>query len=424
MNEYGIADEFVEINIENELTKAVFGCLQLLGRDALNEVFSAPRFDFTFASAPDFTFHETVDKREPDVVVEDTPNLTLMVEAKMGAPTDYNQLSDEFDDLTQEWDSDKLRLLHITEERLRPTNLESRTEIPPKNLIWTSWRNLATSLLDIDKSNLTTADQRVVEMLVQILEKQGYRPFRGFNIMADDQTLTDQLNQAYQVREQYYKDINSFRKDVESHLPEEVSYWKFFRRGVSGGMGAGRKNFPTSSWQYLPRNLWFGYTPEEGPLGSASSDYHENYLILDFNSRSGDIRAGYSVTTSPDKVKNDIYRKVLHERRETVLDLIHETELEPFTTSFSLKTNIDTVEGTNEFLEAIGDSTYDNSSLGKRFILARTWAADELSTQQDGDHTFSPAEVPKDVAQAMEEIHQLTYHDYNDIFYPDPGRFE
>lgn len=424
MSKYGFADEFVDIEVEDELTKAVFGCLQLLGKDALNEVFSNSRYDFSFTSPPDFTFHRTVDRREPDVIIEDEPKLTLMVEAKKGAPTDPNQLSDEFDDLTQEWDSNKLRLLHITEERLRPSELEARTGIPDKNLIWTSWRKLAAALLDIERTRLPTADQRVLEMLIEILEDQGYTPFGGFTIMNESQSLENQLNTAYEVREQYYKDINSFRKDVESHLSEEVSYWRFFRRGVSGGLSSGQKKFPTSTWEYLPRNLWFGYTPEGGPLNIATSNYHENYLILDFNSKTGTIRAGYSVTTAPEKVSNDVYRKVLHERKSTVLDIIRRTDFQPFTTSYSLGTKVDTVEGTEKFLEEIGDPTYDYSNLGKRFILAQTWTADELPTQPESDSTFTPAEVPKKVAIALNEVHQLTYHQYDEIFYPDPSRFQ
>jgi hypothetical protein len=238
MSKYGFADEFVNIEVEDELTKAVFGSLQLLGKDALNEVFSNPRYDFSFTSPPNFTFHKTVDRREPDVIIEDAPQLTLMVEAKKGSPTDPNQLSDEFEDLTQEWNSEKLRLLHITEERLRPSDLPARSGIPAKNLIWSSWRKLAAALLDIDRTRLPTADQRVLEMLIEILEDQGYTPFGGFTIMNDHQPPEDQLTQAYEVREQYYKDVNSFRKDVESHLSDEVSYWRFFRRGVSGGLAA------------------------------------------------------------------------------------------------------------------------------------------------------------------------------------------
>jgi len=424
MNKYEIADEFVDIEIEDDLTKAVFGCLQLLGKDALNEVFSDPIYDFSFASTPKFTFHETVDKREPDVVIEDLPGLTLMVEAKKGAPTDPKQLSDEFDDLTKEWDSDKLRLLHITEDRIRPANLEEKSGIPAENLLWTSWRKLAASLLGIDRSSLHTTDKRVIGMLIGILEKQGYTPFGGFTIMDKSQTLEKQLNQAYEVRKQYYKDINSFRKDVESYLPEGVSYWKFFRRGVSGGLSSGQKSFPTRTWQYLPRNLWFAYTPEEGTLGAATRDYHENYLMIDFNSKTGDIRAGYSVTTAPEKVTNDVYRRVLHEQRETVLNLIEETDLQPFTTSYSLKTKIETVAGAERFLEAIGDVNYDISNWGKRFILAYTWAADELPTRNESDSTFIPAQVPKEVGRALEKTHQLTHQQYDEIFYPNPDSFE
>jgi len=124
MTVYEIADAFVTINNEDDLTKAVFGCLELMSPAALDAIFAAEKFDFTFTSFPEFTFHEQVDEREPDVILEDNQELTIMVEAKAGAPTDPIQLADEYRELTKEWQTGTQRLLHVTETRLRPGRID------------------------------------------------------------------------------------------------------------------------------------------------------------------------------------------------------------------------------------------------------------------------------------------------------------
>lgn len=418
MADFEIIDEFVDIHVEDELTKAVFGCLQLLGPEALNEIFSDERFDFSFESAPEFTFHETVDKREPDVIIEDGDNLTVMVEAKVNAPTDTTQLVDEYADLKEGWDSETLRLLHVTKDRLRPSKLSSITEIPSEELIWTNWRNIASAALNVDASRVSTADRRVIEMLIEVFEAEGYTPFGGFTLMNQSNSLGEQLNQAYRVREQYYDDINSFRKDVETYLTEDIEYWRFFRRGVSGGQGSGLVQFPTSNYQRLPRNLWFSYIPQSKSTNLAHTNYNENYLFLDFNSKTGQIRAGYSVTTASGKVSDDIFRRTLHERKDTVLRIVEENDFHPFTVSYSMGNRIDSLEDLPKFLDEIGVSSYDDSELGRRFLLTRVWSAEELSTRDEGDNLFEPVDLTRDVAGVLDEIHRLTYREHPEIFYP------
>lgn len=418
MSDFEIVDQFIQIDVEDDLTKAVFGCLQLLGPTALNEIFADDLFDFSFETAPKYTFHETVDKREPDVVIEDGENLTIMVEAKVDAPTDAKQLSDEYADLSSRWSSETLRLLHVTEDRLRPAEIDSVQGIPADVLVWTNWRNLASAVLNVDTAGLSAADDRVVKMLVQVFEDQGFTPFGGFKLMNDADSLSDQLNQAYRVREQYYDDVNSFRKDVETHLTENITFWRFFRRGVSGGQGSGQKIFPSKNYRKLPRNLWFSYVPKGEVPDSAEANYIENYLFLEFNSKTGTMRAGYTVTTASERVQNDAFRKILHERKGTVLEIIEEGSYQPYTASYSMGNKIESVEGLDEFLDEIGNTSYDDSGLGRRFLLTRTWTADELPIREESDRLFEPVEITRDVAEEMDEIHRLTYNQYPEIFYP------
>lgn len=95
MAQFELVNEFVDVAKEDDLTKAVFGCLELLSTDALNEIFQQAELGIEVESEPDFTFHQTVDRREPDVIIEDGQNLTIMVEAKLDDDTRPKQLSDK-----------------------------------------------------------------------------------------------------------------------------------------------------------------------------------------------------------------------------------------------------------------------------------------------------------------------------------------
>lgn len=418
MQNFEIANEFIDVEVEDDLTKAVFGCMELLSTDALNEVFKQTELGIQFESEPNFIFHQTVDRREPDVVIEDGQNLTVMVEAKLGAHTDTQQLSDEYADLTERWHSDTLRLLHVTDTQHRPRKID-QTDIPADHLLWTSWRRISVALLNTGPTIGNSTDRRIMGMLTQIFEKYGFAPFGGFTLMKESQTLSNQLQHAYRVREQYYDEINAFRKDVEHDLTDEVKFWRFFRRGISGGMTSGQKTFPTKNYERLPKHLWFGYIPRgEEPI-PAAGNYHQNHLTLDFNSQTGTIRAGYLMTTAGGKVRDDCYRKLLHEHKDAVLKMIEEHDLSPYTTSYSLSDTLTPTDEIDQFLEEIGDASYDIQTWGKRFLIANTWSADELPTRGEEDELFTPAEVTKDVAKSLNELHRLTHHEYGRIFYPD-----
>jgi hypothetical protein len=419
MTNYEIADAFVNINNEDDLTKAVFGCLELMSPSALNAILAAEKFDFTFASSPDFTFHEQVEDREPDVILEDNQDLTIMVEAKAGAPTNIDQLGEEYKELTDGWETATQRLLHVTETRLRPSQLEQVDEVPAEDLIWTSWRELAIAVMNIDENAVSSVDKRLLKLLEQVFDQQGISPFAGFTLMTQDTTFEEQLRQAYELRKQYYENINTFRKDVETYLTDDVDFWRFFRRGIGGKFYSGQKSFPSSSDTRIPRNLWFSYVPTGTTPDLTNKKHRENYLFLDFNSKTGTLRAGYTVTTKPGKVQDDIFRRTLHNRRDTVLKILEERELQPYTTSYGFATKCGSMKEIKEFLTAIGDNSYDYSSLGKRFLITRTWSADELPIRLDSDMTVDTTSVIKDVAEAINTIHKLTAEECREIFHPE-----
>ena len=416
MAKYELADAFVDIDDdEDRLTKAAFGCLELLSVHALNEVFRHADIDTTFEDEPEFTFHETVDRREPDVVLADGHNLTMMVESKLRAPTEITQLEDEYDDLIDHYGSETRLLLHVTDHTRRPRKL-GRVDVPEEDLLWTSWRTLAAAVRQVDSEEANQTDQRVLGMLTQIFDANGFRPFDGFTLMDNSPKLSDQLEQAYNVRNTYYEEANAFRKDSESRLVDDIGFWRFFRRGVSGGMGSGLNQFPTSNYQRMPKHLWFSYTLNGDAPSHTGRKYKRNYLTLDFNSKTGTLRAGYIVTTNGEKFSD--FRESLNEYRGTVLEVLSENDLEAYTTSYSLSTRLGPSDDIEAFLEEIDDPGYDESEWGKRFMIARSWSADSLPTRTEADDTFRPTEAPTTVAEALNEIHRLTYSEYRDVFYP------
>lgn len=420
MADFELIDAFVHVDDEDSLTKAVFGCFELLSVEALNRILAEATLGLEFVAEPVVTFHETIDRREPDVVLDDAPHLTLMVEAKLGAPTETRQLVDEYADLADTWNSDQLYLLHVTDDNRPPRALENISEIPESALRWTSWRKLAAAIQKCDSSRLSGTDQRVLDMVSQLLAENGFEPFGGFTLMTDEDSFTAQLQTAYDVRETYYGEVDAFRRDTESQIGEDIEFWRFFRRGVRGGMQDGHSGFPQKSYQRIPKHLWFGYIPRGQPPQLANKKYLQNYLTLDFNSRTGTIRAGYVVTTASGRVEEDVFRKSVHGNRETVLRVIDEHDLQPYTTSFSLTTRRDSPDGIREFLDKIGDPGYDASEYGKRFMIAKTWSGEDLPTKQEGDQ-FEEVPLPAAVAAAIEEIYELTFNEYDHIFYPASG---
>lgn len=416
---FGLADEFIEIKVEDELTKAVFGGLQLLSPETLNAVFADTKFDLSFSSAPEFIFHEQVDRRIPDVIIDESPQTTVIVEAKLGADTDTTQLAEEYNDLASNWQSKTKRLIHITSDRTRPRALDSIEGIPDENLVWMSWRELATNLLALDSDAMDTAGQNAVEMLIDILDHQGFTPFGGFTTMTQQEdNFTTQLTTAYEIREQYQRETNTFRKDVETHLDQSIAFWRFFRSGAVGHPWAGTESFPSKHYQRITRNLWYAYRPTDFTWETGANSSSQNYLFIDFNSKTGVIRAGYSMKVSPGSIEDDIFRRSLHQHRERVLDIIHDEDLKPVTTTHHFGTRIDTLDGMADFLEVIGDGSYDEDSYGKRFLLAREWEPDELPLRPDTETRMDAKETILDVADCLNEIHDLTYNHHRDVFYP------
>lgn len=416
MATYELADAFVDIDTdEDRLTKAVFGCFELLSAQTINEVFRHTDIDAVFEDEPEFTFHETVDRREPDVVLTDETNLTILVESKLRAPTNIAQLEEEYDDLIDHYRSETRLLLHVTDQPRRPQRLD-RVDVPEKDLLWTNWRTLAAAVRQVDPEETNQTDRRVLGMLTQILDANGFRPFDGFTLMDDSPKLSDQLEQAYDARNTYYEEVNAFRKDAESRLVDDIGFWKFFRRGVSGGMGGGLNRFPTSEYERMPEHLWFSYTPNGDAPRHRGSKYKRNYLTLDFNSRTGTLRVGYIVTTNGEMFSD--FRESLNEHRDTVLEVLSENDLEAYTTSYSLSTRLGPSDDIEAFLKEIDDPGYDESEWGKRFMIARSWSADSLPTRTEAEDTFRPTEAPTAVAEALNEIHDLTYSEYRDVFYP------
>lgn len=416
MPKYELADEFVDTdNDENRLTKAVFGCFELLSAQTINEVFRHTDIDVVLEDEPEFTFHEMVDRREPDVVLTDGSNLTMMVESKLRASTNIAQLEDEYDDLMGHYRSETRLLLHVTDHTRRPQKLE-RVDVPQENLRWTNWRTLAAAVCQVNPKETNQTDRRVLEMLTQIFDTNGFQPFDGFTLMNDSPKLSDQLEQAYDARNTYYEEANAFRKDVESWLVDDIGFWRFFRRGVSGGMGNGLNRFPTSKYERMPKHLWFSYTLGGKSPSHQGGKYLRNYLMVDFNSKTGTIRAGYTVTTAKEKFSD--FRESLNEHRDTVLEVLSENDLEAYTTSYSLSTRLGPSDDIEAFLKEIDDPGYDESEWGKRFMIARSWSADSLPTRTEAEDTFRPTEAPTAVAEALNEIHDLTYSEYRDVFYP------
>ena len=115
----------------------------------------------------------------PDAVIKTKSNL-IFVESKLDSPLSLEQLKTEYKQGMKE--SDSFYLLCITKHFDVPQEIESlREELKTDMIFWTSWQNLYTYLLPIEKSvNLDKTSKALIKELRRLFEAKRLRGFSGF----------------------------------------------------------------------------------------------------------------------------------------------------------------------------------------------------------------------------------------------------
>ncbi|UHQ98152.1 PD-(D/E)XK nuclease family protein (plasmid) [Natrinema zhouii] len=294
--------ELISIEEENDLTRTIIGVLELLGPDALNEIFTVCHFE----EHPEVRYDQEIQKgsrRRIDAILEDG-NQVLAIESKLGATYNSSQLEDEFQDLTEYADKSH-HLYLITGHTTTPAGLNS-LNIPEDNLSWIGWEKIAEILAEFSKTGISSTQNAIAEFATNKLHTEGFKPFDGFHsVLNQEKTLTKELNEANQVLAGYLEQVNTFRRKLDGLLADDgLQSRELYRDGTSSSLN----RFP-KKWGYVPRHIWIVYADQSSEVGGRSG----SYLSVNFDSKDHKIISGYQMSISRDE---KLYNRVQDNRKE------------------------------------------------------------------------------------------------------------
>lgn len=291
---------YLVVENEDDLTRIVFGILEMLGPTVLSDVLQVPQ---TLSDEFRIEFHTRPDpraERVPDVLIEDA-DTTVLIEVKRSTNFDLDQLRDEHKDLRQ-YGNEQKQLILITGHESGPTELD---DIDLEFLNWCSWEDLSLRVAKCDRSELANTQRHLIELLRSVLEEEGYLPFTGFS----DQLLTE-LPTVWEIFERYHRQIARFHRNVDGLLADRGLQAKnLWRNGISQDFN----QFP-AELQFASTHVWIAYGEPEFQI----KNKHQHYLFVAFcveDKTAPLVRVGYSM--SP-KQNPDNRRKIVDNASEIV----------------------------------------------------------------------------------------------------------
>ncbi|MFP8890685.1 hypothetical protein ACLI4U_13060 [Natrialbaceae archaeon A-CW2] len=152
---------YLTIESEDDLTRVVFGMLDVLGPTLFAKILGIPE-EWTSKDLQ-IEFHTRIDPRAhriPDVVIRDGET-TVIFEAKRGTTIDIEQLREEHADLNQ-YGNERQRLMVVTGHESRPAALD---ELNLDNIEWVGWRDIALRISNTDRSALSHSQRQLLDLL-------------------------------------------------------------------------------------------------------------------------------------------------------------------------------------------------------------------------------------------------------------------
>lgn len=274
--------DYLEIHTEDDLTRIVFGMVELIDGNLLHEIFHEA--GISIDGSVEYTFHEKVDPRAtrtPDVIIQHEDGI-VMVEIKRGRSLNPEQLIEQTDDLHQ-FVEGEAKLLLVSGHDERPEELDSD---PLTHVYWLSWRDIAILVSAFGIEELTPTQRELLRLLQTKFESEGYVPFTGM-----DATLMAALEEVSTTLEYFYNEINMFLRDVDRRVDEHGLQAKnLWRNGISQDFHA----FPSAE-RFITDHLWIAYGERDDEISSKKSAYY--FCALGWgNGTSPSIRVGYSLS--------------------------------------------------------------------------------------------------------------------------------
>lgn len=332
----------------------------------------------------EFTFHQRLDSaanRIPDVILE-SDEATILVEAKRGATFSQNQLKEEYSDL-KEYGSGEKNVVLVSGHTSRPEQL-SQVEIPSEDLHWVGWRTIALTIHEkLSNDELSHSGQKTAKLVVEILDDEGYVPFTGFSSTLDDgKNFEEELENHWKVVNSFYKQINTFRRDLDGHLAEEgLKARDLYRDGLSNTLN----RFP-KDWAFVTDHLWLIYGDSDTNISGKSGAYP----FVCFNTQRGAIRVGYTLSAKD----NSTHRKAVKENQDQIIDFVDDNDALVIKSSWNFR-KIDEVVGTEQIKSSLESDSWIED--GKRVQVVFEHDAKEMRDQN----------LTETVATELSNLHEL-----------------
>ncbi|MFP8957680.1 hypothetical protein ACLI4Y_13215 [Natrialbaceae archaeon A-CW3] len=299
---------YLTIESEDDLTRVVFGVLNVLGPSLFAEILGLPE---EWASGDlQIEFHTRIDPRAnriPDVVIGDGAT-TVIVEAKRGTAIDIEQLREEYADLDR-YGNEQQRLIVVTGHESKPAAVD---ELDLDNVEWVGWRDIAIRTSNTDRSALSHSQRQLLDLLQSKLEEEGYMPFAGFS-----EDLLEELPSIWELSNRYYAHVARLYRALEGRLVEQGLQAKnVWRDGISQDFN----RFP-AELRFVSSNLWVAY----GESGAEIKNKQHHYLFVAFCVEDGEtplVRVGYSVSPKG----HPEVRETLIENAGTITEFLLETD--------------------------------------------------------------------------------------------------
>lgn len=335
--------EYLTIESEDDLTKIVFGILQLLDVSVIERVLEEADISIRDETL-EYTYHSKVDRsasRTPDLLLESATQ-TVMIEVKRRRNIDTDQLEDQLDDLRRHGNANSA-LLFISGHEERPPEL---IDGPLNEISWIGWRDVALVLLRHDFPDLSPTQARLLEVVVEKLHEEGYVPFTGF-----DQSLLEGIGETWSQYRSYFNEINTFVRAIEGRVDEHgLAAKNLWRDGISQDF----HRFP-SDWRFITDHFWVAF----GSQGEEVNSKDGAYVFVALCWPEGalpTVRAGYSWTPGGRYGDAD----VLVDAADDIASFVESTEYRLIRTSrnfdereaFVDRTQIQPVIGERETVEA------------------------------------------------------------------------
>ncbi|MFA9427114.1 hypothetical protein [Natronorubrum sp. A-ect3] len=368
----------LDIESEDDLTRIVFGLLDLLGPTVLSQVLELS--DDELSREVQVDFHTRIDpraERVPDVVISDADTM-VMIEAKRGTDFDPEQLQDEHEDLRQ-FGNERKQLLLVTGHKARPSQLDS---LDLEYVEWLSWRDIALRVSKCDRSTLSETKTQLITLLRTKLEEEGYMPFTGFS-----EQLLDEFSQIRRLSERYYKNVARFHRDIEGRLGERgLKAKNMWRDGVSQDFN----RFP-ADLRFVSSNLWIAY----GEPDFAINNKNQHYLFVAFCIDTGEtplIRVGYSMSPK----QNTANREALINNADEIVQFVVETDSQLLQTDRNF-----------HIVEQFSDESEANSILNSADRLSYMDRV-QIVIEYDSSRLSDP-ELTELVADDLVMLHEFTH---------------